>query len=75
MSWEGLATPLGLSYSETQELRYDYHSYSEQKTQLLMKWKRRHGSEATYQALLTAAYTSGDRQFADVVKRVAANGT
>ena len=72
MSWEGLATSLGFKWAEVQELRHDCQgSYSDQKTQLLLRWKRKRGSEATFQALVDAALATGDRQFAETVKRIA----
>lgn len=72
VEWEGLAILLGLTQAEIAELKFNYpQQYSEQKMQLFLKWKRKFGSGATFRSLLDAAVATGDRQFADVVKRIA----
>ena len=53
-------------------LRYDYgSSYSEQKVQVLLRWKRKNGSGATFLSLIDVAVRSGDQRFAEAVKRIA----
>lgn len=54
-----------------QELQHDNHSYGEQKLQLLLTWKRKLGSGATFQVLVDAALASRDRQFAETVRKLA----
>lgn len=70
-SWERLGPSLGFSWAEMQEIQHDKPSYGEQKLQLLLRWKRKLGSGATFQVLVDAALTSGDRQFAETVHQLA----
>ena len=52
--WPILATFLGFSKPELDELTADNVGNFEQCYQILLKWTRKHGSKATYKSLATA---------------------
>ena len=67
--WEGLAPFLELTRAQEQQITRSYPGdYSEQKRECLQIWKEMKGTEATYQALISAAVEARDQLLADAVR-------
>ena len=69
--WQKLRPHLGLSYAQEMDIsKSAKDSYGDQKRAFLYAWKQEKGSEATYQALITAANKIGNIKLADNVKAI-----
>ena len=67
--WGSLAPFLGLTETRQQQIARSYPGdYARQGRECLQVWREMKGSEATYQALISAAVEARDQQLADAVK-------
>lgn len=70
VKWEGLATHLGINEQERFAIKEDEKEYERQKVDMLFKWRRRNGSQATWKVLVKISLKVGDRQLAEDIIRI-----
>ena len=69
--WQELAPYLDLTPAEEREIAEDYACrFRLQKREALIKWKEKHGKEATYRSLITILSEQGRADLADMLKKI-----
>ena len=64
-TWGPLAICLGLEKPVRTEIERNHRLYENQKTEMLLKWKRKNDSKATWKELVRASLEVRDRQLAE----------
>jgi len=71
VTWEGLATHLGINEQKEVAIKHDHQNkYERQKVEMLREWRRQNGSHATWRVLVKTSLTMGDRQLAEDIFRI-----
>ena len=69
-SWEPLVPYLGLSRTQEVNIRQTNRDYDAQKREFLQEWQKTRGTQATYEAFITAAKQARDQMLADAVRKM-----